>query len=112
MLPLEGENLDDDDEHAHAGRRVQGDPGARRAGHQAIECAGTRPGCQPVAGTARGGRGGVCSWSWSSISHAWPKLLIASMIGSIAAPFGVSSYSTRGGDSGKLLRETIPSCSS
>ena len=42
----------------------------------------------------------TCSWSWSAISQSWPKVRISSMIGSSASPFGVSSYSTRGGDSG------------
>ena len=34
-----------------------------------------------------------------SVRNAWPNRRISSMIGSSAAPFSVSSYSTRGGDS-------------
>ncbi len=43
--------------------------------------------------------GWTAEWSCSSTSHSWPNRRIASMIGRSAAPFAVSSYSTRGGDS-------------
>ena len=57
---------------------------------------GVRQRCQTLARGARS----TCSWSCSSISQSCPKPRIASMIGSIAMPFWVRLYSTRGGDSG------------
>ena len=42
----------------------------------------------------------VRPWSWPHGSHAWPNSRIASMIGRSDEPLSVSSYSTRGGDSG------------
>ena len=39
-------------------------------------------------------------WSWTpQPSHSWPKRRISAISGRSAAPFSVSSYSTRGGDS-------------
>ena len=45
-------------------------------------------------------------------SHSVPYARIDSMIGTSARPFSVSSYSTRGGTSGKVWRATMPSSSS
>ena len=42
----------------------------------------------------------ACEWSCPHSSREWPNSRIASMIGRSAPPFSVSSYSTRGGDSG------------
>src|SRR5262249_3577096 len=94
VLPLEGENGDGNDEHGHA-VGVRKKLGARRARHQEFQSAGALGGCQLA--WAR-----PTAWStvWPSISQACPKWLIASMMGSNAAPLSVSSYSTRGGDSG------------
>ncbi len=49
MLPLEGENRDGHDEHAHR----RGDFGAHRALHQASECARAPGGCQPASARCR-----------------------------------------------------------
>ena len=83
-----------------AGRRRTCDRGRRES---VCEESGRRRLAQasrPLEATRARVRPCVCAWSSSWTSQAWPKSLIASMIGRSAAPFAVSSYSTRGGDSG------------
>ena len=79
-------------------RRTSGCSSATsRSGSQAVarDCSSRFADALALAPTSCDGRVVVLLGT----SHSWPNWRIASMIGRSAAPFAVSSYSTRGGDS-------------
>ena len=77
-------------------------PRAERGDAAPLHPARRRDGARDRSASSRSSSATVAApeWSCSGTSQSWPNCRIASMIGRSAWPFGVSSYSTRGGDSG------------